>query len=114
MAKAPLPAWVFDGRKGVHSPQGSYSSRDNAVKPRPTLPVYRRQHFPEPVVGEEWSHGKTIFETDAVRMWTTAAPGSDDVAILSFKSKANAIGTGCNRRRSSRPWAAPKPATRAW
>jgi 3-hydroxyacyl-CoA dehydrogenase len=92
MAGAPLPAWVFDGRKGVHSPQGSYSGRDNAVKPRSTLPVYRRQHFPEPVVGEEWPHGNTIFETDAVRMWTTAAPRSDDVAVLSFKSKANVIG----------------------
>ena len=92
MADAPLPAWVFDGRKGVHSPQGSYSSRENAVKPRSTLPVYRRQHFPEPVVGEEWPNGKTIFETDAVRMWTTAPPGSDDVAVLSFRSKANAIG----------------------
>ena len=25
-AKAPLPAWVFDGRSGVHAPDGSYSA----------------------------------------------------------------------------------------
>jgi 3-hydroxyacyl-CoA dehydrogenase len=92
MASAPLPAWVFDGRAGVHTPQGSYSAKTNTLKPRSTLPVYGRQHFPEPVLGEDWPQGKTVFETDAVRMWTTAAPGSDDVAVLSFKSKASALG----------------------
>ncbi len=92
MASAPLPAWVFDGRAGVHTPQGSYSAKTNTLKPRSTLPVYGRQHFPEPVLGEDWPQGKTVFETDAVRMWTTAAPGSDDVAVLSFKSKAGALG----------------------
>jgi 3-hydroxyacyl-CoA dehydrogenase len=92
MASTPLPAWVFDGRSGVHTPQGSYSAKTNTLKPRSALPVYGRQHFPEPVLGEEWPQGKTAFETDAVRMWTTAAPGSDDVAVLSFKSKAGALG----------------------
>ena len=92
MASVPLPEWVFDGGKGVHTAQGSYSPRDNSVKPRSALPVYRRQYFPNALVGEEWPQGKTVFETDAVRMWTTAVPGSDDVAILSFKSKGNAIG----------------------
>ncbi len=92
MAIAPLPAWVFDGRNGVHTPQGSYSASANTIKPRPALPVYHRQHFPEPVLGEAPPQGKTVFETDAVRMWTTAAPGSDDVAVLSFKSKAGALG----------------------
>ncbi len=92
MASAPLPAWVFDGRNGVHTPQGSYSASANTIKPRPALPVYHRQHFPEPVLGEAPPQGKTVFETDAVRMWTTAAPGSDDVAVLSFKSKAGALG----------------------
>jgi 3-hydroxyacyl-CoA dehydrogenase len=92
MASAPLPVWVFDGRAGVHSPQGSYSAKTNTLKPRPALRVYGRQYFPEPVLGEDWPQGKTVFETDAVRMWTTAAPGSDDVAVLSFKSKAGALG----------------------
>jgi 3-hydroxyacyl-CoA dehydrogenase len=93
MASAPLPAWVFDGRAGVHSPQGSYSAKTNTLKPRPALRVYGRQYFPEPVLGEDWPQGKTVFETDAVRMWTTAASGSDDVAVLSFKSKAGTLGS---------------------
>jgi 3-hydroxyacyl-CoA dehydrogenase len=90
MAKVPLPAWVFDGRKGVHSPQGSYSAGANALQPRPTLPVYCRQFFPERVLGEVQDPGHTVFENDAVRFWTTNA--GDDVAILSFKSKMCAIG----------------------
>jgi 3-hydroxyacyl-CoA dehydrogenase len=53
------------------------------------LPVYRRQLFPDPVLGERpASTGTTIFETDAVRMWHLG----DDVGIVSFKSKANTIG----------------------
>jgi 3-hydroxyacyl-CoA dehydrogenase len=92
MASVPLPAWVFDGRAGVHTPQGSYSAKTNKLKPRPALPVYGRQHFPEPVLGEDWPQGKTVFETDAVRMWTTATPGSDNVAVLTIKSKAGALG----------------------
>jgi 3-hydroxyacyl-CoA dehydrogenase len=92
MANVPLPAWVFDERTGVHTPQGSYSASANALKPRPALAVYRRQHFPEPVLGEAPPQGRTVFENDAVRLWTTAEPGSDDVAILSFKSKACTLG----------------------
>src|SRR3954470_12275379 len=29
LCQAPLPAWVFDGREGVHTPQGSYSPKKN-------------------------------------------------------------------------------------
>ena len=56
--------------------------------PRSTLPVYRRQAFPDPVLGEKWPAGTTIMETPAVRMWHLG----DDVAIVSLKSKANTIG----------------------
>jgi 3-hydroxyacyl-CoA dehydrogenase len=92
MAKAPLPDWVFDGRAGVHTPTGSYSVRAAAIKPRRTLPVYRRQRFPDSVFGEWQPVGKTLSESDAARLWTTAEPGSDDVAILSLKSKAGTLG----------------------
>ncbi len=92
MANAPLPAWVFDGRRGVHTPQGSYSASSNTMKARSSLAVYRRQHFPDPIVGEARPQGTTVFEDDGVRMWTTTAPGSDDVAVLSFKSKACTLG----------------------
>jgi 3-hydroxyacyl-CoA dehydrogenase len=92
IAQAPLPDWVFDGRSGVHTPLGSYSVRAAAIKPRGTLPVYQRQRFPEPVFGESPTSGKTVFENDAARFWTTSEPGSDDVAILSLKSKAGTLG----------------------
>jgi 3-hydroxyacyl-CoA dehydrogenase len=90
MSSTPLPAWVTDGRKGVHSPEGSYSAATGKMIARSTLPVYQRQLFPELLLGEKADSGKTIFETDAVRLWT--AKGFDDVAIVSFKSKMHALG----------------------
>ena len=93
LANVPLPAWV-DGAKvatarGVHAPQGAYSAARDDFVPRSTLPVYRRQLFPDPVLGERPpGNGTTIFETDAVRMWHLG----DDVGIVSFRSKANTIG----------------------
>ncbi len=90
MSAAPLPAWVFDGRKGVHGATGSYSASAKSDKPRSTLPVYARQVFPERVLGETEERGSTVFENDAVRMWT--APNDADIAVLSFRSKANTLG----------------------
>jgi 3-hydroxyacyl-CoA dehydrogenase len=52
------------------------------------LPVYRRQLFPDRLLGEQVQYGTTVFETDAVRCWHTG----DDIAIVSFKSKMHAIG----------------------
>ena len=95
MSKEPLPAWVTDGpvsqMRGVHSNEGSFSAKSGKMVPRSTLPVYQRQLYPELLLGEKSDKGTTIFETDAVRMWTTK--GHDDVAIVSFKSKMHAIGS---------------------
>ena len=89
MANVPLPAWAAQpGRNAVHAPEGSYNPHTNSLQPRSQLPVYRRQLFPDRLVGESQSFGQTIFETDAVRMWHTG----DDIGILSFKSKMHAIG----------------------
>jgi 3-hydroxyacyl-CoA dehydrogenase len=90
MVKTPLPAWVFDGRTGVHSPEGSFSAKDKALKPRSALPLYKRQWFPELVLGETQAQGTTIFENEGVRMWTAAQ--SPDIPVLSFKSKMHVIG----------------------
>jgi 3-hydroxyacyl-CoA dehydrogenase len=89
LAKVPLPTWVSEGpaAAGVHAPAGGYSAASNAFRPRSTLPVYRRQAFPDAVLGEKWAAGTTIVETPAVRMWHLG----DDVAIVSFKTKANTI-----------------------
>jgi 3-hydroxyacyl-CoA dehydrogenase len=93
LAKVPLPAWVngdkVSAARGVHAPHGAYSAARDEFVPRSTLPVYRRQLFPDPVLGERPAHtGTTIFDTEAVRMWHLG----DDVGIVSFKSKANTIG----------------------
>lgn len=92
MSTAPLPAWVMEiGQRDtptVHTTQGSYAPVDKSIHPRSTLPVYQRQLFPDRLIGEEATYGKTIFETDAVRMWHSG----DDIAILSFKSKMHTIG----------------------
>src|SRR5437870_365388 len=90
LARVPLPKWVTDGpaAAGVHTPAGAYSAPENVFKPRSALPVYQRQYFPDPVLGERPLRGTTIMETDAVRMWHTG----DDVAIVSFKSKLHTIG----------------------
>ncbi len=93
LAKVDLPAWVAGeavrAAKGVHGRAGAYAPREGKFVARSTLPVYRRQLFPEAVFGEAPAdRGTTIFETDAVRMWHQG----DDVAIVSFKSKANTIG----------------------
>jgi 3-hydroxyacyl-CoA dehydrogenase len=110
MSDIPLPEWVSQAGQrtdqgehrdinwGVHMSYGSYSPSSNDFRPRSTLPVYRRQLFPDRLLSERAEYGETIFETDAVRMWHTSnEPGRegishDDVAILSFKSKMHTIG----------------------
>ena len=89
MANAPLPGWATDAaRTGVHTPQGSFSPAGNLYQTRSTLPVYKRQPFPDRLLGEDLQYGTTIFETDGVRCWHTG----DDIAIVSFKSRMHAIG----------------------
>ena len=88
MTRTPLPAWVRQV-DGVHRPEGSYSAAEDAYKPRSALPVYQRQLYPEPVLGEAPPHyGETVFENTGVRLWTTG----DDLGVLSFKSKMHVIG----------------------
>ena len=100
MASTPLPAWATDPqRTAVHSPQGSFSPLPPAGEglgvragagqwqPRSTLPVYKRQLYPDRLLGETASYGETVFENDDIRMWHM----NDGIAILSFKSKMHTI-----------------------
>jgi 3-hydroxyacyl-CoA dehydrogenase len=91
MATTPLPDWVRtickSPTQGVHTQEGSYSPVAENMQSRPQLPVYRRQLFPDKLVGEEAVYGETIFETDALRMWHTG----DKLAIVSFKTKKHTI-----------------------
>ena len=94
LSAAPLPDWVFDGRDGVHSEKGSWSPSKKADVARSELPVYQRQAFRAPLVGEGAADGKsagtTFFEDESVRIWHQ----NDDVLILSFKTKMHVIGQG--------------------
>jgi len=89
MSSAPLPAWVSE-RDGVNEAAGSFSPAQNKIVGRSSNPVYARQRFPDPVLGETFSPGETVFETDAVRMWHDG----DGVAVLSFKTKMNTVSDG--------------------
>ena len=89
LASAPLPAWAREGgRKGVHFPEGSYDAAGNTRVRRSTLDVYRRQLWPDTVLGEgRATLGETVYENEGVRAFTTG----DDVLVASFKSKAHSI-----------------------
>jgi 3-hydroxyacyl-CoA dehydrogenase len=87
MSQAPLPAWVLDGRAGVHAAEGSYSPARNAMVPRSALPVYQRQRFPDPVLGERFAPGTTVYENDGVRLWHDG----DGIGVISFKTKMNTV-----------------------
>jgi 3-hydroxyacyl-CoA dehydrogenase len=71
----------------VHTAAGAYSAATGSFQPRSALPVYKRQYFPDPILGEKAAPGTTILETDAVRVWHTG----DDIAIASFKTKQNTV-----------------------
>jgi 3-hydroxyacyl-CoA dehydrogenase len=91
LSKAPLPAWVFDGRTGVHTPEGSWSPSRKTYVPRSTLPVYQRQHFPESVSGAgavaPLKSGTELFKNDEVRVWTITG----EVVIASITAKLHLI-----------------------
>ena len=91
LSKAPLPAWVFDGRTGVHTPEGSWSPSRKAYVPRSTLPVYQRQHFPEAVIGSAakppLQSGTELFKNEEIRVWTL----DGEVVIASITAKLHLI-----------------------
>jgi len=89
LANVRLPEWVMaPQREGVHSAEGSYAPPKNAYVPRPYLPVYRRQLYPDPMVGESVVYGETVYENSGVRLWHTG----DDLPVLSFKTKMHVVG----------------------
>ena len=96
LCKEPLPDWVFKGpvaeAGGVHMAHGSWSASAGKFIARRTLAVYARQHFREDVLGanvpKAETSGKTLFEDDAIRLWTL----DDAVLIASIKTKMHAIG----------------------
>jgi 3-hydroxyacyl-CoA dehydrogenase len=89
MSASPLPAWVA-AVDGVHGKDGSYSASEGSYLPRSANPVYQRQRFPDPLLGERFAPGETSYEDDSVRLWHDG----DGIGVLSFKSKMNTVGDG--------------------
>jgi len=89
LASVPLPAWAREPqRQGVHFPDGSYDAAGRRLVGRSSLEVYRRQLWPETVLGESRpSLGETVFENAGVR----AVTAGDGILIVSFKTKAHSI-----------------------
>jgi 3-hydroxyacyl-CoA dehydrogenase len=88
---APLPDWVFDGRTGVHTPEGSWSAAQKRYIPRSDLAVYQRQHFPESLFGsgatDPLKAGTEEFRNDDIRVWTL----DGEVLIASITCKLHLI-----------------------
>ncbi len=91
LSKAPLPAWVFDGRTGVHTPEGSWNPARKTYEPRRALPVYQRQLFPENVLGagapDPLKSGTELFRNEEIRLWTL----DGEVLIASITAKLHLI-----------------------
>ena len=87
MSTAPLPAWVLDGRSGVHAAEGSFAPRAGKPLPRSAHPVYARQIYPDALLGERFNPGTTLWENPGVRLWTLGA----DLGIVSFKTKMHTV-----------------------
>ena len=87
MSNAPLPDWVLQ-RDGVYAADGSFSPTQGKDIPRSALPVYQRQRFPDPVLGEKFSQGTTVWENEGVRLWSDEG---NDIAVVSFKTKLHTV-----------------------
>ncbi|HIP81491.1 MAG TPA: 3-hydroxyacyl-CoA dehydrogenase/enoyl-CoA hydratase family protein [Leucothrix mucor] len=85
----PLLDWV-GSIDAIHTPQGSWSSKEQQYKARSTLAVYDRQRWPEALVGEQSPHSqqdKTLFENDVARFWLV----EEGIGVLTIKTKLHTI-----------------------
>jgi 3-hydroxyacyl-CoA dehydrogenase len=94
LCAAPLPAWVFHGRTGVHGADGSWSAEQSRSMPASALPVYRRQHFPESLAGsgaaDPLKSGTEEYRNDEIRVWSP----DGEVLVASITAKMHLIGAG--------------------
>jgi 3-hydroxyacyl-CoA dehydrogenase len=102
LASVPLPDWVMQGpvaqAGGVHTAAGSWNPRAGAFQPWRALPVYRRQLAPPRLAGEPREPiGRTVFEDDAIRLWTPPDGARDDILVASFKTKMRTINPAVTR-----------------
>ena len=86
LSSAALPEWLF-GLDAFYHENTAFSPTRKAFDARRPLPVYERQLFKDRVLGETQLTPRIVFENDGVCL--SALP--DDVAMLTFKTKASVI-----------------------
>jgi 3-hydroxyacyl-CoA dehydrogenase len=96
LSSAPLPAWVFDGRTGVHSAEGSWSAALGRIRPAQqhclctsasTSPRRWAARAPRP---SSHRRHRSCSSNDEIRVWTL----DGSVLIASITSKMHLIGPG--------------------
>jgi len=87
LSSAPLPQWL-NSINAFYTEEGAYSPADGVYRPRSKLAVYKRQFFPDRVLKEQSFSWNKLYENDGVQLNML----QDEIAVLSFKSKANTLG----------------------
>ena len=88
MSNAPLPDWVVRRTRRRAWRRGQLSARRRTRSCRaPALPVYKRQRFPDPLLGERFDRARPCSRTTACACGTTATASR----IASFKTKLNTV-----------------------
>jgi 3-hydroxyacyl-CoA dehydrogenase len=87
LSTAKLPSWISEVNT-FYTEKGAYSPSQKSYEARSSLPVYQHQIFPDRVLKEPVYPAEVIYENEGV----CVRRFQDDVAVLSFKSKANTIG----------------------
>ena len=87
MSQALLPSWLAK-TDVFYTKEGAFDPTTTDFKGRSPLPVYKKQFFPDSVLCEPRLKTDLLFENEGVSLWSL----QDDVAVVSFKSKANTIG----------------------
>lgn len=86
LSSASLPGWLFKINH-FYTEKGAYSPQINEYQPKSQLPVYKRQFFPDKVLKESVHPKPVLYENEGICLWHL----QDDVAVVSFKSKANTV-----------------------
>ncbi|AHE67178.1 3-hydroxyacyl-CoA dehydrogenase [Legionella oakridgensis ATCC 33761 = DSM 21215] len=84
---AKLPSWLTK-LNDFYSKEGAFSPASQEFQDRSSLSVYKRQFFPDRIINEPRYQTETLYENEGVRLWHL----QDNVAVVSFKTKANTIG----------------------
>ncbi len=87
MSQAELPQWLFN-IDNFYCNKGAFSPAKNEFKQASQLPVYQRQILSENMTTPVQHKTTTLYENEGVHLFHL----KDEVAVLSFKSKANTIG----------------------